>query len=338
MSLDTKVPFALRERRRMLNGALALSLLALGLPARQVMAKAGELARITLRVSDMKGSDDGFFPQAGVDGTPYRLRRVRLGQASLGAEALNAGAYDFGLQSNIASVFLPAGSPVRLAGFVGFEAAAFKVYVRRGAGIASLAQIRGKRVAYMRGGPLHLLLIELLKQEGIGLDEIRPVALSALDSAAAFLAGDIDVVLAGMFAPSWQIEQGGGELLVGGDHFPEFARNNGSSPAVHRSVLDDPLKTRAVADYLLRLQQTWHWLDEHEDVWAASLGDLYGLPVEFILKHRPRPRPTAILGSDEGRSRLAAVARAFHETGAIPALPDLDRLWDDRLEALLLRA
>ncbi|MDR2164548.1 MAG: ABC transporter substrate-binding protein [Zoogloeaceae bacterium] len=319
----------------MLTHALATALLAAGLPLRAVQAKAADLAAVTLRISSSKDDDATFFADAGVADTPYKVRYVRLRQASLGSEALNAGSYDFGAQSNISSVFLPPRSPVRLAGFVGFAPAAFKVYVRRGSGITSTAAIKGRRIGYMRGGPLHLLLIELLKQEKLTLDEVRPIALSAHDSASAFLAGDLDVVLAGMFAPSYQIEQGGGEILVLGDHYPAFARNNGSSFAAHTQTLADPRKCEAIADYLRRLQQTWQWLDEYQDRWAARLAKLYGVPPAFIVRHRPRPRPTPILSSAEGRVRLRAVADAFFQAGAIPALPDLDRLWSPTLDALL---
>jgi sulfonate transport system substrate-binding protein len=319
----------------MLTHALALTVLAAGLPSRAVQAKASDLANISLRIASMKGDDASFFADAGVADTPYKIHNMRLGQASLGSEALNAGAYDFGIQSNISSVFLPPRSPVRLAGFVGFAPTAFKVYVRHGAGITSTAQIKGKRIGYMRGGPLHLLLIELLRQEKLALEDIRPIALSAQDSASAFLAGDLDVVLAGMFAPSYQIEQGGGEILVLGDHYPAFATNNGSSFATHAQTLADPLKREAIADYLRRLKKTWQWLDDYQDQWATSLGKLYGVPPAFIVRHRPRPLPTAILSSQEGRIRLQAVATAFAETGAIPAIPDLDRLWDSSLEVLL---
>jgi len=334
----TLLPPLQSSRRRMLTHSLALTLLAAGIPAHAVRAGSSELARTSLRISSSKGDDAGFFADAGVAETPYKIQNVRLQQASLGAEALNAGAYDFGQQSNISSVFLPASSPVRLAGFIGFAPTAFKVYVRKGGGITTTSAIRGKRVGYMRGGPLHLLLLELLKQEKLSLQDIRPIALSAQDSASAFLAGDLDVVLAGMFAPSYQIEQGGGEILALGDHYPAFARNNGMSFAVHSQALADPLKREAIADYLKRLQQTWQWLDEHEDRWAASLARLYGLPPAFILRHRPRPRPTPLLSSQEGRSRLHAVASAFAQAGAIPAVPDIDRLWDASFEALLPRA
>ncbi|WP_437880979.1 ABC transporter substrate-binding protein [Pseudomonas sp. LRF_L74] len=323
------------SRRSFLWKAFVVSAVGCGFPLARVLAKSDDLARVVLRIANAKGSDETFFSQAGVDDTPYQIRPVRLGQASLSAEALNAGAYDFALQSNISSVFLPAQTPIRLAGFIGFRGEAFKLYVRKGAGIDTPGQIKGKRVAFMRGGPLHLMLLEVLKQEKLTLADIRPVALSAQDSASAFISGDVDVVLAGMYAPSYQIEQSGGELLVGGEHFPGFANNNGYAVAVHRQVLTDPAKKQAVSDYIKRLKETWSWLDQHEDLWAAELGRLFGVPAQFILKHRPRPYQTEILASSDGRSRLDYVARSFLDGGAIPALPDTSRLWDDELESLI---
>lgn len=50
-----------------------------------------------------------------------------------------------------------------------------------------------------------MFLLEILKQERVTLADNKPVGLSALDSAGGFLAGDVDVVLVGMFAPSFQL-------------------------------------------------------------------------------------------------------------------------------------
>lgn len=323
------------SRRRFIGNSLALMLAGASAPALAALAGSNDLSKVVLRIADSKGGDDTFFKQAGTANTSYQIKPVRLGQASLASEALNGGAYDIGLQSNISSVFLPGTSPVRLAGFIGFRAEAFKLYVSAKSGISAPHQIKGKKVAYMRGGPLHLFLLEILKQEKLSLKDIKPIALSAQDSAAAFLSGDVDVVLAGMFGPSYQIEQGGGRLLVGGDHYRGFAENNGFSIAVHQAALADPLKRQAISDYLQRLQRTWAWLDQHEDIWATEMSRIFGVPTAFILKHRPRPYQTRILPGTEGKQHLQYVAQAFWDGGAIPLIPNTNRLWDPQLEALI---
>ncbi|WP_321857444.1 ABC transporter substrate-binding protein [Paraburkholderia tropica] len=334
MSFSAKTHRHLWSRRDVLRDALALVAVGFGLPAWSVAATS-DLAGVTLHVADIKGADEGFFAAAGVGDTPYRLQPVRLSQASLASEALNARAYDLSFESNIASLFLPGRTPVRLAGFVGFRPEAFKVYVRPGRGIGQMSQIRGRRIAYMRGGPLHLFLLEILRHEGLTLSDIQPVALSALDSAAAYQSGDIDVVLAGMFAPSYQIEQAGAHLLATGADFPAFAQNNGMSVATYDEELTDPLKREAIKDYLQRLVKTWHWLDQHEDIWSKEMATLFGVPPEFIIRHRPRLADTRILSSAVGRERTQHVAQVFVAGGAIPGVPLMNRLWDPVLESLL---
>lgn len=294
-----------------------------------------EAAGTRLRVSFNKGDDPGYFAQAGVADTPYRIENVVLAQASVATEALNAGAFDFGLGSNISAAFLPDDAPVRYGGFHPFEASVFKLYVTPDSGIETTAQLRGKRIGYMRGGPLHLWLLDILRTEGLALSDVTAIALSALDSVAAFIRGDLDAVLVGYVAPSYQAERAGGKILVRGDRYPNHARINGFSVAVHESVLKDKDKSAAVADFLRRLRATWDWIDANEAEWARSQAELYGVPAGYIPANRPRPRHTVLSGNTVGLANAEAVASAFLEAGVISRVPDLPRVFDPAVEALL---
>lgn len=320
-------------RRGFLAGLAALPLVAACDDGRQ----ATSLDSTVLRVSASKVSDDVFFDRAGVGDTPYRLERVRLGQASVAAEALLAGAYDLNIQSNISPVFFAPTAPVRLAGFIPYAPLPFKLYVREGAGIHSVEQIRGRRVGYMRGGPLHYLLLSILDHHGLALSDIEPVALSALDSVAAFVSGDLDVVLAGLISPLWQIESAGGREIANGGDYPAFARNNGNTLAVHASLLADPFKRQAAADYVERLSETWRWIDDHLDEWSEIVAPDYGAPAEVVRRFRTRLRGAGLQGNADGLDRTTAVATAFEGAGVISRLPDLPSLFDRDAEALLGR-
>ena len=295
----------------------------------------GEERHAPLRTTANKGDDSTYMAQAGLGETPYRVENVTLPQASAALEALSAGGYDFGLSSNISIAFLSPDSPVRYGGFHPFDATVFKLYVHSGSAIRSPADLKGKRIGYMRGGPLHIWLLEILRTEGLTLSDVKAIPLSALDSIAAFSRGDLDAVLVGYVAPSWQAEQAGGRVLVRGNAFPEFARINGFSLAVHKDALEKPEKLAQIAAYLKRLRGTWNWIDAHESEWAVEQAGLYGVPADFIPGNRPRPRNTVISGNDVGIANAKAVAKAFADAGVIPTVPDVASFFDPRVEALL---
>jgi sulfonate transport system substrate-binding protein len=55
-----------------------------------------------------------------------------------------------------------------------------------------VADLRGKRVGYVRGTTSHLYLYQQLKEAGLSFDDIKPVNLSPADGLSAFARGDID--------------------------------------------------------------------------------------------------------------------------------------------------
>lgn len=320
--------------RRLFTGSVALGLLGGGALLASC-ARQEEGRGAPLRTTANKGDDTTYMARAGVGDTPYKVENVTLPQASAALEALSAGGYDFGISSNISIAFLSPDSPIRYGGFHPFDPTVFKLYVQSGSRIGSPSDLKGKRIGYMRGGPLHIWLLEILRTEGLELSDVKAIPLSALDSVAAFIRGDLDAVLVGYVAPSWQAEKAGGRILLRGNAYPDFARINGFSLAVHQDALENPEKLTQIADYLNRLRDTWNWIDAHEPEWAEEQAGLYGVPADFIPGNRPRPRNTVISGNDVGIANAKAVAQAFADAGVIPTVPDVAAFFDPRVEALL---
>ena len=64
--------------------------------------------------------------------------------------------------------------------------------VRKGSGIKSVADLKGKRVALQKGSSSHYLLIALLRKAGLRYEDITPVFLAPSDARAAFQSGAVD--------------------------------------------------------------------------------------------------------------------------------------------------
>ena len=66
------------------------------------------------------------------------------------------------------------------------------VLVPEGSPIASVAALRGKKIAFTKGSSSHNFIVQVLKKAGIAYTEVTPVYLSPADAAAAFARGSVD--------------------------------------------------------------------------------------------------------------------------------------------------
>ena len=66
------------------------------------------------------------------------------------------------------------------------------ILVRADAGITTIADLKGKRVAFTRGSSAHNIVVRLLATAGLTYADIQPVNLQPADAAAAFRNGGID--------------------------------------------------------------------------------------------------------------------------------------------------
>jgi sulfonate transport system substrate-binding protein len=106
-------------------------------------------------------------------------------------EALGAGAIDIGSVGDTPPIFAQAaGSP--LVYVASTPSAEHAVLVQHDSPIKSLAELKGKRVAFARGSSAHNITIKALALAGLSLKDIVPTYLAPADATAAFNGGTID--------------------------------------------------------------------------------------------------------------------------------------------------
>lgn len=108
-------------------------------------------------------------------------------------EALNVGSIDFGDVGEAPPIFAQAaGAPLVYAAATvprpGLEAVA----VPAQSPIRSVAELKGRRVAFNKGSNVHYFLVKLLEKHGLQYSDVQAVFLSPPDARAAFERGDID--------------------------------------------------------------------------------------------------------------------------------------------------
>jgi sulfonate transport system substrate-binding protein len=108
-------------------------------------------------------------------------------------EALAAGALDFGHTGDVPPLFAhSAGGDIVFVGYYEGSAAGSAILVREGSGIETLADLKGRSLAFKRGSSAHNVALQLLRTAGLTLDDVTQVDLAPPDAAPAFQSGAVD--------------------------------------------------------------------------------------------------------------------------------------------------
>ena len=323
------------SRRGLLVGGLSLaglSTLAACSPGKT--GEAGSLSDLTLRAATYRGNPESFFKEAGVGDTPYRIARSEFASGNLIAEAINAGALDIGGMSETPPIFI-AGAPgndVRLVAVLQGDVNNQVVLVPKGSPAKAFADLKGKRIGYVKATTSHYILLRLLNEAGLKWTDVQPVALTPQDGLAAFSSGAIDAwIIYGVIVQ--QARRAGARGLrtalgiLSGNYVV----------AASVKALDDDVRRQALADYLGRYAKVVDWINADGERWAQARAAATGVPAEdYLREFQERSAPLklarvtpAAIASQQG------VADTFAAAGLIPAKVDVAPLWDNRLNSAL---
>jgi sulfonate transport system substrate-binding protein len=106
-------------------------------------------------------------------------------------EALGAGAIDFGITGDTPPI-LAQSAGARLVYAAGSPAVQNAILVPASSAIQSLAELKGKKIAFGKGSSSHNFVVRALRKAGLEYDDIEPAFLSPADAVAAFTTGRVD--------------------------------------------------------------------------------------------------------------------------------------------------
>ena len=199
---------------------------------------------------------------------PYGVQFADFSGGAAVIEALRSGAADVGSIGE-APVPIAVDNGVTDLVTVGLQAnpgssGGYYLVARPDSGVTSIADLRGKRVAYPPGSGRHMITAALLKREGLDLKtDVQPVELAGAEVVPTFAAGAVDaaIVLGNQY---YQL----GEPPIIGDG---TGINTGiNSLIVRKDVLNDPAKVAALGDYVGRQVAATNWKDTHADEWIEE--------------------------------------------------------------------
>lgn len=181
-------------QRRHLLAATAASAVATAAPS--AWAQAPGAARV-LRVGHQKGWLSILKGRGTLEkrlaplGVKVTWTEFNAGPVQL--EALNVGSIDFGDVGEAPPIFAQAaGAPLVYAGATVPRPALEAVIVPSGSPIRSVADLKGKRVAYNKGSNVQYFLVKLLEKNGLKYSDVQSIFLAPADARAAFERGAID--------------------------------------------------------------------------------------------------------------------------------------------------
>jgi sulfonate transport system substrate-binding protein len=156
-------------------------------------------SRAPLRIGYQK---DGLLPLSKARGTlAARLASAEVAEvnwAEFGSgppllEAMRAGAVDVGAVGDAPPIFAEAaGAPLLYAAAQPVTGAGQGLIVPKDSPLRSLVELKGRRIAFVRGSSAHLFVVEALALAGLNPREVTPVHLSPADASAAFSGGALD--------------------------------------------------------------------------------------------------------------------------------------------------
>jgi len=120
------------------------------------------------------------------------IRWVQTLGSNKALEFLNAGSIDFGSTAGSAALVTKInGNPIKSI-YVYSQPEWTALVTRKETTIATIADLKGKRVAVTRGTDPHIFLVRALLSAGLGEKDIQPVLLQHPDGKTALIRGDVD--------------------------------------------------------------------------------------------------------------------------------------------------
>ncbi|MBD2207163.1 sulfonate ABC transporter substrate-binding protein [Calothrix sp. FACHB-1219] len=228
-------------------------------------------------------------------------------------EAINAGSIDFGYTGEAPPIFAQAaGTPLVYVAYDPWSTKAEAILVHKDSPIKTVADLKGKKVAFAKGSNTNYLVVKALEKAGLQYSDIQPVTLQPADGRAAFEGKNVDAWAI------WDPYLALAEKATGARTLTDatgLAPNRGYYLAA-KSFVDnhaDILKT-----VLDEVKKTSDWAKNNPSEVAKFLSPALGIDAE-VLEVAEKRRDYGVLPlTDEVIAKQQEIADAFYKIKLIP--------------------
>lgn len=196
-------------------------------------------------------------------------------------------------------------------------------------GIKSIADLKGKRIGYIKNTTAHYFLNEMLKKEGLSWSDIDPVEISTADGVTALIGGEIDAFAS--YGNSINAAKSNGAVTIG----DAVTILSGNFPfEISNTVAKDEKKVEAIADYFARVQKAYEWAEENLEDWAKiqaePTGNTYEESLDLLQRtYKDRGYLYHFIGIDDNViASEQNVADSFYELKVLDQKVDVSPFYD----------
>jgi len=229
-------------------------------------------------------------------------------------EALNAGAIDIGSVGETPPIFAQAaGAPLVYVAQQSNSGAGSGIVVLPDSPIQTLADLKGKKVAFTKAYSADLLTIRALEKAGLTYGDIEPALLQPPEGRAALEGGSVDAWV--IWNPFFEaaIQELGARVVIDGS---EVSPTTSFIIAARPFVEQQPDKVAAIIE---ELQKVEAWAGEHLEEYGALLEKETELPAAVWIGAYQKDAPKLLYLDDTVVENQQKVADIFYELELIPA-------------------
>lgn len=236
-------------------------------------------------------------------------------------EALGIGAVDFGAAGDTPPVFAQvAGAKIVYTAATPAQQSA--ILLPPGSSIRTLADLKGKRLAFAKGSSSHNFVVQALAKAGLTPSDVTPAFLNPADAVAAFSRGSVDAwaVWDPYFAIA-ELRHKAGVLTTteGILESNSFYLANRDFAAQHPQVL------KAALD---GIRESTDWAAKNRDKLAAAIAEVTGVELEAQQRAVQRLKIELTPVTDRIVESQQAIADTFHKLALVPrAITVRDAVW-----------
>jgi sulfonate transport system substrate-binding protein len=228
-------------------------------------------------------------------------------------EAINVGSVDFGLVGGSPPIFAQAGGArIRYVAAVKSDGNTQAIIVPQDSPIKTLADLKGRRIAFGKGSSAHNLLVAALEKAGLSWADVTPAPLAPADATAAFVKGSVD---------AWSIW----DPYLALAELKDKARVIAFDKDVHKPNAFYIAGSDFVEKYpslVARLNAVFasegRWADTHHEEVAKAQAEATGVDIEAIRRFVDRSNFRVVPVDDDVIKSQQIVADRFARLGLIP--------------------
>ncbi|MEW9700461.1 ABC transporter substrate-binding protein [Paenibacillus sp. SI8] len=294
-----------------------------------------DLSKVTLRVGQTGwGNLELGFKEAGLSDTPYKVQYNVFQGGNLQLEAMAANNLDVGSTSEIPPLFASqAANGGNFKVIASFESTTLnqEIVIPKGSTLKSVADLKGKKVAYVNATTAHYFLVKILQNAGLAWTDIDAVPLSTSDGLSALISGKVDALASYGNAIISAHQNGATELASAKDILSGNFLYEATPDAI-----SDPAKHAAIVDFLTRLNKFYAWTRDNKQKWAEITAANTKQPVEQALdtlKKGEEQRPSKLTANfQKPIASQQDVADTLSSVGLLKGKIDVSTTWSRAFE------